>query len=403
MPLRLLERIILFDLLKTTVFSMVASSGLLMVVGAMLEASSRGIDPFSVLTFMPFLIAPTLPYTMPSCLLFACTMVYGSMASTNEITAVKAGGIHVGRVLWPGILLSLVMGAAGVYLVDNFIPACNRAFSRAIVADMKQAIYSYLKMEGAIVQRDFPYEIYVRNIEDDKMLGVVIKHRSGKGGYDFVAKASEATLRVLDDPVGDTPKPMGLELRLIDGTASSGVDNNVRFHDKTIQMPAPKTFSGPDQKVESLSFQGLWDRAAEFRFDAAKVEERLSAEAGLSLLTGDPEWICSQMEGSIWESSLLARLSHEYGALVHLRLAQSSATIPFALIGAPLAILFQRRDFLRTFFVCFLPIITLFYPAMILCFNVVKEDEGSQIMIIWAPLAILLAASVPFLRRVIRY
>ena len=61
------------------------------------------------------------------------------------------------------------------------------------------------------------------------------------------------------------------------------------------------------------------------------------------------------------------------------------------------------RNFLRTFFICFLPIITLYYPTMILSFNVVKESETNIAHILWIPPILLAIVSIPFMRRVIRY
>lgn len=419
----IIERMILFDLLKFTAMSLVASSGLLMVVGAMLEASQRGIDPLQVLAFMPYLMAPTLPYTLPSCLLFSCTVVFGGMAGSNEITALKAGGIHVARILWPAILLGVSLCALGVQLADRVIPACNRQFTDAILSDLQGTMYAYLREKGSIVQSDFPYELYVRNVQEDKLLNVVIKHRSPKGGYDMVAKAAEATLRVIVPPAGLAPaggKPsvttssgatadpldegVRLEIRLQDVIASTAVDNNVHLHDKTEVMPFPAIVNRGDQKIETLSFAMLRVRSNERRSKARVLDEELAWQAGMTFVTGDTKRLTTIFEQNRVDAKMFEQKSRDALAEIQLRMAQSMAAVPFVLLGAPLAMLFKQREFLRTFFVCFLPIITLYYPAMILAFNVAKESPRPEAGgLLWIPSIALCAVSAPFLRRTFRH
>lgn len=45
----------------------------------------------------------------------------------------------------------------------------------------------------------------------------------------------------------------------------------------------------------------------------------------------------------------------------------------FVILGAPVGILFARRDFLSAFMTCFLPIIGIYYPLMLMGQNLSKE------------------------------
>ena len=45
----------------------------------------------------------------------------------------------------------------------------------------------------------------------------------------------------------------------------------------------------------------------------------------------------------------------------------------FVFLGAPVGILFAKRDFLSAFMTCFLPIIGLYYPLMLVGTNLSKE------------------------------
>ena len=55
----------------------------------------------------------------------------------------------------------------------------------------------------------------------------------------------------------------------------------------------------------------------------------------------------------------------------------------FVLLGAPVGIIFARRDFLSAFITCFLPIIVLYYPLLLLGVNMGKENVLSPMYTLW--------------------
>ncbi len=54
------------------------------------------------------------------------------------------------------------------------------------------------------------------------------------------------------------------------------------------------------------------------------------------------------------------------------------------LLGAPVGILFAKRDFLSAFMTCFMPIIGLYYPLMLFGTNLSKEGLLSPMFSLWA-------------------
>ena len=59
----------------------------------MAEAAKLGLSPHDIMSLVPFVIPGSLPYTIPVSLLFAVTVVYGRLASDNEVIAVKTAGL----------------------------------------------------------------------------------------------------------------------------------------------------------------------------------------------------------------------------------------------------------------------------------------------------------------------
>src|SRR5919197_4594082 len=100
---------ILWELCKVFVISLVGITGILLMAGIIAEASQQGLGPTQILAAIPLLIPSTLPYTIPATTLFAACVVYGRFSADNEILAIKATGINVLKVVWPGLILGLTM------------------------------------------------------------------------------------------------------------------------------------------------------------------------------------------------------------------------------------------------------------------------------------------------------
>src|SRR6516164_2439509 len=117
---------ILWELTKVFVMSLVGITGILLLAGIVAEASQQGLGPGQVLAAIPLLIPSTLPYTIPATTLFATCVVYGRLAADNEVLAIKSAGVNVLAVVKPGILLGLVMSAATMGLYWSAIPRTHR-------------------------------------------------------------------------------------------------------------------------------------------------------------------------------------------------------------------------------------------------------------------------------------
>lgn len=403
MPTTLIGRIVLLDLVKVTLLATTAISALLVGGGAMVEANKLGLDPTRVLRLLPLLLPPTLPYTLPVSLLFATTFVYSRLSANQEIVALKAGGVHAMRILAPGISLALLVSGGGIYLSDQFIPQCHQTMNRMIMEDLESSIYSYLKQTGSIARPDFPYEIFVQDVRNERLVHATFKHRANDGRYDFVAQAEEATLEVVQPAVGasESTDPV-VNIRLINHVVLSK-EGRGRFQDQTYQMPMPQEFATRELKSDTLTSSECRIQAREHLRQSNLADFDLAIMGAWGSLQGDNTRFAGMMSGNRVFSERQARKSREMYGETHSRWAQSFAALGFVLLGGPVGILFQRRDFLQTFFVCFLPIVLIYYPAMVLAQNLIKEGIAPPSWSTWTPVVVLILVSFPLLRRVIRH
>src|SRR3984893_7870411 len=118
----LLHRMILWELTKVFVMSLIGITGILLLAGIVAEASQQGLGPAQILAAIPLLIPSTLPYTIPATTLFAACLVYGRMSSDHEVLAIKAAGGNLLAILAPGMILGLAMSLATAGLYYRIIP-----------------------------------------------------------------------------------------------------------------------------------------------------------------------------------------------------------------------------------------------------------------------------------------
>src|SRR3990172_13010863 len=102
--MRILEPHILLEVLTNFVLALVVISGIFFL-GSAFRALQDEIGLGQLLRIAPYLVPYTLPYTIPISLLLAASLALGRMASDNEITALRAGGVSMWAVILPVALL----------------------------------------------------------------------------------------------------------------------------------------------------------------------------------------------------------------------------------------------------------------------------------------------------------
>src|SRR5438874_11536469 len=102
---------ILWELAKVFLMSLIGITGILLMAGIIAEASQQGLGPAQILEAIPLLVPSTLPYTIPATTLFATCAGYGRLSADNESLATTSAGINVLTVVKPGTVLALVMSS----------------------------------------------------------------------------------------------------------------------------------------------------------------------------------------------------------------------------------------------------------------------------------------------------
>jgi len=399
----IIHRMIFFELLKIFALSLMTLTGMFLLAGLVQEASQRGLSPSQILMAIPLLIPNTLPYTIPATTLFATCVVYGRMAHDNEILVLKAAGVNILHLLKPAILLGLITSGSTVGLYYDLIPRSQSEFRQRLLDDAEGVIYGILKSERALRRPQLPYVIFVREVQQKRLIDVVFKRRAKVDGvyrgYDLVALAQEATLRV---DMENNQIIVSMERATVFEKDVSGSDDHPVF-----TVPLPESIFGNNNKTRpaSMVWEELQDRTDVLRELVEECKEKTAASQQLWDETplGETrdrrrlELQHHTNQQKVAEMSLRHAIAESY-----IRPALGLGCMCFVLIGCPVGIRAARSDYLSTFVVCFLPTVFLYYPLLLAGNNLARDGKISVPLGIFAADAILMTVALALVWRLMR-
>lgn len=90
------------------------------------ELVGKGLSFGVILEFMGWGAATLMPNALPLATLLASIMTLGGMGENNELLAMKAAGISLGRILTPLIAIALLISVGAFFVSNNLIPVAYK-------------------------------------------------------------------------------------------------------------------------------------------------------------------------------------------------------------------------------------------------------------------------------------
>ena len=385
----ILQRYVIDQVVRSFLLALVTITSIFVLFMVMAEASRQGLAPQDILRVIPFIIPSSLPYTVPVALLFAVSVVYGRMASDNEIVAIKTAGLSAISALLPTWILAVGLTAALGYAGSEFIPRATHAFRKILLQDVEDLLYKTLKKEGKFDAPDAPFFIAVKTVEDRTLIGATFKHRKSKqepNSFDLQVYAKKARIHF------DVPGRMvRVELEESETTGNTSPFLFWVHGKQMLEYPLPKDQKTQfEMRIQEMTNAELTVQQAIFQRKIDEEQARQAVAAAMWIASGRlsrvnwPEVGEAYTKFPYWKKKI-----DEYETEKNLRAALALGTILFVWIGAPVGIMFARRDFLSAFITCFLPIIVLYYPLTLAGVNLAKEGAAFR-YIVFAGDAVLL-------------
>ncbi|MFM9960510.1 MAG: LptF/LptG family permease [Planctomycetaceae bacterium] len=391
--MRLLQRYILCELLRVFGFVLSVLTVLLVFLGVFREVSETSLGPLQVLQVLPYIIPSLLPYTIPATLLLSVCVVYGRMAGDQEVTAAKAAGISVMSLLAPSFLFGGVMAVCSLLLTDQVIPWAESNFQRIVTAAMKDILLDTLRTQHQISVGT--YSISVREVRGDKLIWPTFRY-CPNGKRPVTARAQEAELVKFDFE----QQQILVRFR----RTQLDLPDQGRQWAEEFEHPFPLQIGRQSPKARHTSVEELQTSLAVLDAQQQKLRTQRELEAALALATGD---FAVLQNGQIKKFDAQLRTNrYKYNGQrteVQLRFAMACSCFFFVLVGSPFAVLQAKRQFLTNFFVCFVPILLIYYPLVLLAKNLSSTGTTDPAWAMWVGNALTAIIGVIVLRRVAQH
>ena len=186
--MKIVDKYILYSLITTFIFGMIVFASVLLASEAFLDAvrqiSKYGI-PFKIALLVVGLKLPgVIVYTIPMALLVCIILTYNRLNNNLEITAIRACGVSLYRILMPALAFGIMAGILTLVLNEIIVPGANYQARNIMLWAITQKnlprqnhnfVYKELGKDNYL-QRLF----YVEKYKEEKLLGVIVIDLSDK-------------------------------------------------------------------------------------------------------------------------------------------------------------------------------------------------------------------------------
>jgi lipopolysaccharide export system permease protein len=393
--MKIMTRYVLSEMLQVFLVALTALTLFMLVIGLAKEAQQQGLGLLQILALVPFVLPDAMRFAVPGTMLFAVASVFGRLSSSNEITALKAAGITPLAVIWPVAGLAITVSIACVWLNDVAVSWGRDGVRGVVVRSLEEIIYSRLQQQRSYSTKQLA--INVKGVEGRRLIRPTMSFQPNNSSPSVTLSAMEAELKT-DADAGS------LTAICRNGTVRVG-DVEVAFPD-TIERVIPlDAINRKGLHEKSPSEIGMADFAAarqETLGMIQRLEQKAAGRQATALLTGQldltsPAHAAGERNAV---TSLWGRI-HRIDMEPWRRWANGFSCLAFVLVGAPMAIRMRNADFLTSFFLCFLPILLVYYPVFMAGVSQAKAGDLPPIAV-WGGNLLITLWGLWLLRGVIR-
>ncbi len=391
-----MTRHVLIELLKVFVFALTLLTGLFEIGILVREAIREGIPLLQIAWLLPYTLPEALRFSVPITLLLATTTLYSRMSGSNEVVALKALGVSPMAILWPALAVAFLTSLITVWLNDIAVSWGRQGAATVLIEAMEEIVYGKLRTERSYSSPLFT--INVKGVEDRTLVRPIVTIRAGSATPRITIDAESAKLHVDHDE-------NVLRITLFDGAIEAEGKGRVIFTEYEYVRPLidPLADNEGSKRPSGLPLWRIPSETVKQREAIEQHREQLAAIAAEQLLAGEfdrlggPDWVRRIAQGDNMRTRLCELRLEPFR-----RWSAGFSCLCFVWVGAPMAIRLRNRDFLTSFFLCFAPILIVYYP--LLAYGIDGAKNGSiPPVAVWSGNALLAVWGFWLLRKVMRY
>ena len=210
------------------------------------ELAGKGLD-FNILGELLFQFSLSfVPTALPLAILLAALMTFGNMGEFSELSALKASGISLQRIMRPLIILSAIISLVSFFFANNVVPYSTRK-ARTLLYDIRKKRPDINIQAGSFYNGIDGFSIKITTKDPvtnrlDKL--IIYDHRAGRGNK-IVTIADSGYMRITEDETA-------LIMTLYNGNTFTELEEkNVSYAEK--KFPSRKDFFKEQTLVLSLT------------------------------------------------------------------------------------------------------------------------------------------------------
>ena len=232
------------------------------------ELAGKGLD-FQILAELLYHFSLTfVPTALPLAILLAALMTFGNMGEFSELSALKASGIPLQRIMRPLIILIGFFAIVSFFFSNNVLPYSSSK-ARTLLYDIRRKKPDINIQAGTFYNGvpDFSIKITTKDPETNRLDHLIIYDHRGNRGNNYVTIADSGYMKT-------TPDGTGLIMTLYNGKSYSEIEEqNVSSADR--KYPLRKDYFKEQTIMISLTGFDL-ERSEEGLFKSSAAMKNIS-------------------------------------------------------------------------------------------------------------------------------
>jgi lipopolysaccharide export system permease protein len=395
--MRIIQRYVVTEVLKVFLTALAMLTLMMVVLVLFREASAQGLEPGQILKILPYILPEAMRYTIPATILFAVSSVYGRISGSNELVALKSLGIGPMRILWPTFVLAFIVSIGTVWLNDVAVSWGRSNMRRVVIESIEEIVYGMLRSNRSFTSPMF--SIIVKRVDGRRLIEPTISISSRGSSPAVTLTAEDAELWA------DTKTDL-LTISCRRGTLDVQGEARLRFDDPidyAIPLDSAAQSTG-DAAPSQLPLNMMGELEQKREKLIAQTERNRAAKAAYALITGEFAYLGGpEPQREAYELKENLNFLHRLRTEPMRRWAGGFSCLCFVMIGAPVAIRLRNTDFLTSFFLCFLPILVVYYPLLLVGVDGAKSGTLPPVSVWLGNLVLMAAGSWATWRYVVRH
>lgn len=211
--MRILRRYVLKELAGPFFFSF-AIFTFAMLTGNLIKLAdlviNKGVDLISICKLFFYMLPWLFTFTVPMAVLSAALLTFGRLSADNEITAMKASGISLYKLVLPLVIVGLIISLISYELNDWILPRLRHE-SRKLIAQIGVKNPTAYLEAGTFIKAFKNYIVFIYGIEKNKLTNIRI--------YQPQESRPTRTIIAAKGEIAYIPEKDAIRLKLINGTS----------------------------------------------------------------------------------------------------------------------------------------------------------------------------------------